>query len=104
MKKLLSVVLLITLSLTKAFTQNIQVYPLNWWIGMKHSQVQLLVHASDVKFNASTPAINYPGVTLDKVHRLENGKYFALDVSIAADAKPGRTAGDCLERVGAGRD
>ncbi len=72
-----------------SLAQSIQVFPTHWWIGMKHSNVQLLVKGSDPKFNSTQVSINYPGVTLTKVHKLENGKYFAIDVAIAEDAKPG---------------
>jgi neopullulanase len=93
MKKLLSFTALLFLTLS-TFAQNIQVYPPNWWTSMKYHQVQLLVKGADVKFNASTVTVNYPGVTLDKVHKLDNGKYLALDLTISTDAKPGNLSLD----------
>jgi glycosidase len=69
--------------------QNITVYPPHWWTGMKSPTLQLLVRSDDPAFNKRTVTVNYPGVTLRKVHPLEHGKYNALDLTIAPDARPG---------------
>ena len=60
-----------------ATAQYADVYPTNWWVGMKWNKVQLLVHGSYDTFNREKVRIDYPGVKLDKVDRLENGKYMA---------------------------
>lgn len=85
---ILSVVFLLT-TLLPLHAQNVTVYPPHWWTGMKNPTLQLLVRADDPAFNKRTVTVNYPGVTLKKVHPLEHGKYVALDVAIAPDAKPG---------------
>lgn len=64
-------------------------YPTNWWTGMKWNKVQVLVHGSGASFNAQQVSLSYPGVKLEKVSRLENPHYYALDLVIAATAKPG---------------
>jgi glycosidase len=65
-----------------------EVYPSNWWIGMKWNKVQLLMHKLRVgEFGINM--IPYPGVTLLNKHRLENPDYVAIDISIAPSAKPG---------------
>ncbi len=70
--------------------QKIELYPPNWWIGMKWNKVQILAHSDNSSFNQLEVSIKHRGITLEKVHRLENGKYMALDLSIAPDAEPGK--------------
>lgn len=89
MKNFFATGVLVLLVYASAIAQSIQVFPTHWWIGMKHNNVQLLVKGNDPKFNSTQVSVNYPGVTLSKVHKLENGKYFALDLSISDDAKSG---------------
>lgn len=61
--------------------------PANWWVGMKNPNVQLLVYGP----NAGTLSysINYPGVKLVKVSKVENPNYAFLDLTISPSAKPG---------------
>jgi hypothetical protein len=40
------------------------VEPLNWWVGMKNQNIQLLVNGNAV--GETTPEINYSGVTIKK--------------------------------------
>ena len=82
-------VILTTSFLSGQAQSPVNVYPPNWWVGMKHQNVQLLVKSDDGQFNTSEVSLQYEGITLTKIHRLENGKYLAIDLSIAADAKPG---------------
>jgi neopullulanase len=70
--------------------QSIEAYPLHWWIGMKTNTVQVLLRSADSNFSKQTFTTTYAGVTLVKKHTFENGKYVALDILIAADAKPGK--------------
>lgn len=64
-------------------------YPTHWWPGMQWNKVQILVKGETADFNTHEVSLQYPGVTLDKVTRLENSKYYALDLTIAASAMPG---------------
>lgn len=89
------VILAVLLSLPSpglAQAQQLEVYPPNWWTGMKHGEIQLLVKSQDSQFNKSEVTLNYEGVSLKKINRLENGKYFALDISISPTAKPGNVS------------
>lgn len=72
-----------------AYSQDIQVYPTNWFIGMQWNKVQLVVKSTHEGFSKEKPGIQYPGVQLVKTHQLENSKYLVLDLSIAPTAKPG---------------
>lgn len=88
MKSLFCSVLL-CFSILTGNAQVPDVYPTSWWTGMKHKTVQLLVKSTDPAFGQSAVTLSYPGVTLDKVHPLDNGKYLALDITIADNTAAG---------------
>ncbi|MCW3088704.1 MAG: neopullulanase, partial [Sediminibacterium sp.] len=69
--------------------QYAQVYPTNWFTGMKWNKVQILVRGGYNGFSREKVSIRYPGVQLAKVHAFENGKYMAIDLVISPAAKPG---------------
>src|ERR1700742_1004944 len=64
------------------------VYPSNWWPGMKHSTIQVIVRGDEVG-KASGVTINYPGVTLTNWRRAATPHYLILHLKIGAEAKPG---------------
>jgi glycosidase len=64
------------------------VYPTNWWVAMKNPKLQLMLRGANISEN--TFSINYQGVKLVKVHKVENPNYVFLDLLIAASAKPGQ--------------
>jgi neopullulanase len=74
---------------TTAFAQtSIQhVEPLNWWVGMQDSNLQLMVHGNDI--GETTPAIRYPGVSIEKIHTADSKNYLFLDLRIKKTAQPG---------------
>ncbi|MGN6533636.1 MAG: alpha-amylase family glycosyl hydrolase, partial [Ginsengibacter sp.] len=63
-------------------------YPTNWWVGMKWNKVQIMIHGNDIG-NGDAYTLNYPGVKLEKVNKVENKNYVFLDINIAPSAKPG---------------
>jgi glycosidase len=63
-------------------------YPPNWWVGMKWNEVQIMIHGNDIG-NGDAYTINYPGVKLEKINKVENKNYVFLDVKISPSAKPG---------------
>jgi neopullulanase len=72
-----------------AQTPSIQrVNPTNWFVGMKNPKLQLLVYGKNI--NDCEVKINYPGVKLDKVNKVENPNYLFLDLTIAPDTKAGQ--------------
>jgi glycosidase len=89
--KSIKILLLVTIlsCSVKVNAQYATLYPTNWWVGMKWNTVQILVKGNYSDFKNETVSIKYPGVTLTKVHKLDNGLYMALDVTIASTAKPG---------------
>ncbi|HSK13933.1 MAG TPA: cyclomaltodextrinase N-terminal domain-containing protein, partial [Phnomibacter sp.] len=67
-------------------------YPTHWWPGMQWNNVQVLVKGKTSDFNKQEVSIEYPGVAVQKITPLENGMYYAIDLTIAPDAKPGTVA------------
>lgn len=61
--------------------------PLNWWVGMKNPHLQLMVHGNNIA--QTTPEINYPGVTIQQVHKGEKNNYLFIDLFIDSTTKPG---------------
>jgi glycosidase len=72
--------------------QYATIYPTNWWVGMKHNKIQLLVKGNYTGFNRESVEINYPGIIVKEVHQLENGKYMAIDIVISELARPGNVS------------
>ncbi len=89
MKKLLFVCILLIVSVQILYAQYAEVYPTNWWVGMKNNKVQLLIHSEQKDFNLQQVRIQYPGIKLLQTHRFENENYYAIDLSIASNTKPG---------------
>lgn len=71
-------------------------YPSNWWVGMKDPNLQLMIHEKDIANRI--PMLKIPasgmkladGVTLKLIHRVENPNYVFLDLVIDAGAKAGK--------------
>ena len=56
---------------------------------MKNPKLQLMLHGKDIgRLNFSLAA--YPGVTLDKVNKVESPNYVFLDITVSGVAKPGK--------------
>jgi len=64
-----------------------QVEPLNWWVGMKNQNLQLLIHGNLV--GETIPVINYPGVVIKKINKADSKNYLFIDLLIAKNTKPG---------------
>lgn len=82
-------IIVLTMFFVKTFAQQTSLSPTNWWVGMKWNKVQILVYNHNKNFKTTDVKINYPGVVLNKVNKLENEKYLSLDVTVAPTAKPG---------------
>jgi glycosidase len=55
---------------------------------MKWNKVQIMIHGNDIG-NGDAYTINYPGVKLEKVNKVENKNYVFLDINITPAARPG---------------
>jgi len=70
-------------------TPSVQkINPTNWYVGMKNPKLQLLVYGKNI--GDCDVKINYQGVSLDKVNKVENPNYLFLDLTIAPDTKAGQ--------------
>jgi glycosidase len=69
--------------------QGYQCYPTNWWTGMKWNKVQVMIHGDAIANAAGGFSINYPGVKLEKINKVENTNYVFLNLAISPSAKPG---------------
>ncbi len=64
-----------------------RVDPPFWWTDMKNHHLQLMVHGN--KISETSPVINYPGVKLENIVRVESSNYLFLNLIIDETAKPG---------------
>ena len=65
-----------------------RIEPANWWIGMKNPKLQLIVHGHQIA--KRQVKLDYPGVTLNAVHKVENPNYLFLDLEIAPSTQAGK--------------
>jgi glycosidase len=87
MRRLFTLFLLIA-SMSLSNAQNLsRVEPPNWWVGMKHNEIQLLVHGNDI--SKTEVNFEYPGVRLVSIEQVQNPNYLFINLSIADDTKPG---------------
>jgi neopullulanase len=84
---LIFLLLLITSSAVAQMPALERIEPANWWVGMKNTKLQLIVHGNQIA--ARNVTINYPGVTLLKTNKVENANYLFLDLEISATTQPG---------------
>ncbi|MEP6616277.1 MAG: alpha-amylase family glycosyl hydrolase [Ginsengibacter sp.] len=64
-------------------------YPSNWWVGMKNPKLQLMVRIQGIRSSLKNIEFNYPGITLQKVDKLDGDNYIFADLVIAPYTKPG---------------
>ena len=88
MNKLIVFIPLILCSICLQAQSNVDVYPTNWFIGMKNTKLQLMIHHPNIATGA-TVSLSYPGVQIIKTNRVESPNYLFVDVTISSTAKPG---------------
>ncbi|MDP1621698.1 MAG: glycoside hydrolase family 13 protein [Bacteroidales bacterium] len=74
----------------RIFSQQItldRVEPPYWWTGFKHNNLQLMVYGKNI--GSTTVSLDYPGLVLRKVHKVENPNYLFLDLTINKAIRPG---------------
>jgi neopullulanase len=64
-----------------------RVEPLNWWVGMKEMDLEIMVH--DPGIANSIPTLKYPGVKLTGFSKGDSPNYLFLNLKITPDAVPG---------------
>ena len=87
MKKILISLALILSSMTmQAATKIDHIEPENWYVGMKNSSLQLMVYGKNIR--DSRVSVNYPGVKIDSLVRLDSPNYLFVYLNLSG-AKPG---------------
>jgi hypothetical protein len=64
-----------------------RVEPPFWWQGFEHNELQIMIHGHGTA--AFDVSIDYPGVTLSRVEKVESENYLFVYVDIDDAAKPG---------------
>ena len=75
-----------TMSMNAAVSVD-RIEPTDWYVGMKDASLQLMVYGKDVR-NADVE-IDYPGVRVDSVAKLESPNYLLVYLNLEG-AKAGR--------------
>ena len=64
-----------------------RVEPANWWVGMKNTELQIMVYGPGIA--NSKLNINYPGVQVKEIAKASNPNYLFVYLTISKTAKPG---------------
>ena len=64
-----------------------RIEPMNWWVGMKNDELQLMIHGKNIA--DALIKINYPGVALTSIEKTDNPNYLFLNLKINSVAKAG---------------
>lgn len=59
-----------------------------WWVGMKNTQLQIMVHGENI--SNSTVKIKYPGVSIKEIVKTGNPNYLFIYLDIDPMTKPGK--------------
>ncbi len=88
MKRHLFTIIAISLFLN-SFSQKVErVEPMFWWAGMKSPELQLMVYGE--KIASSDVKLNYPGVELVSVSKVQSPNYLFIDLKLAGNVQPGK--------------
>jgi glycosidase len=66
---------------------QVRMEPPNWWVGMQNHTLQLMLHGKDI--GGYEVSLDYPGVSLQKIHTAKSSSYLFLDLEISEEAQPG---------------
>ena len=75
------------LSYILSLQAQIRVEPPSWWVGMKNSKLQLMIHGDNI--SASTPEIDYQGIQIESVVKVESPNYLFVNLTISNNAEQG---------------
>lgn len=89
MKRLITLfIILIALNIAAQEVERVE--PPNWWAGMKSSDLQLMVYGENI--SKADVSIDYAGVELEAVTKVENSNYLFLDLKLNKKVEPGTFA------------
>lgn len=87
-KRILSLLCLVLASVQSWAAPQIDIVnPPYWWTGMENDTLQIMLHGTDIR--DAHVSVDYPGVKLLDVTRLDNPNYQFLYLLISDEAKPG---------------
>jgi glycosidase len=89
MKSLLTLATALLMTLPTMASNLKHVEPPNWWVGMRESRLQLMLHGDGLAAAQVTLA-PYPGVSLSGSHAASSANYLFVDLDIAPTAQPGQ--------------
>jgi neopullulanase len=87
---------MLSVSVAISFVANAQSNPFDhveppfWWIGMKSNSLQILLHNQKVNISDYEVSVNYDGIVLKEVRKVENPHYLFLTLEVSPSAKAGR--------------
>ncbi len=55
--------------------------PPNWWTGMQHNSIQIMIHGDDIS-SYDEVIINHPSVSIDKITKADSPNYLFVDITI----------------------
>ena len=93
--KVLFICLVIIFRIPATAQDSLAIFPTHWWVGMKNTKLQLLIHAPGIGSGIPKVILNYAGVSFSKLSKFKNPDYIAIDLNIGASAK----AGSCKIRI-----
>ncbi|UMB55156.1 glycoside hydrolase family 13 protein [Lutibacter sp. A64] len=73
--------LLLSVSLTSYAQKVKRIEPPNWWVGMHHNQVELLVYGDEIA--TYTPSINNESILLKEIKKTDNENYVFLTIDVS---------------------
>lgn len=82
----MSLAFILSFQMSKSQSIN-RVEPLNWWVGMKNQNLQLMIYGKNI--GGADVKVNYAGVKLVKVNRVSNQNYLFLDLFIDKTTQAG---------------
>lgn len=87
----LTLSLLITLftmgSLSAQKYQIDRVEPLHWWVGMDNPELQIMLYGDNI--GQLSPKIEYEGVKIKRIQKVENDNYLFIYLNISHNTQPG---------------
>jgi glycosidase len=69
---------------------SLKAYPTHWWVGMKNTRLQLLVHAANIKTARRVVLKPYAGVKITSVSTHANPNYLTIYLDISKTTAPGQ--------------
>lgn len=92
----ISLVTLLLSPLSQASNHAVdRVEPPSWWVGMQHSQLQLMVYGKDIA--TLTPQVQVAGVRVVNTETTDNPNYLFITLEIGEAVKPGDLRVDLLD-------